>query len=255
MIKDNFIITPESGSNNGKISVTANSHTDTNNIQSSISVQGEGIKKSINLIQKGYIDRYTPWAKQIGSKFDGKGNFLFPDIFHDAGSSSQPLRFPVDKIWLFDGTTAKVNVITDGLLMDTTNFRQIDRTTASGKTFSYRLNDKVINNANGCWVYAVKCSYSAGVRDSVELHTGDGSTCILFINHISLSLANGNPNLNELIAYLQPLGWNIEIPYNNQNNRIKIIAIEQNGRVPLFIKMIRQINTQYASDCFNLAVQ
>lgn len=51
MIKKTFTITPESGSNNGSISVNAEVNTDTNDVQEIIVITGEsGINKSINLL-------------------------------------------------------------------------------------------------------------------------------------------------------------------------------------------------------------
>lgn len=64
MIKKTFTITPESGSNNGSISINAKANTDINDIQEIIAITGRGnINKSINLPQKGYVDVYTDWAK------------------------------------------------------------------------------------------------------------------------------------------------------------------------------------------------
>lgn len=44
MIKDNFTITPESGSNNGEITVVANTNFKTEEYNSIIKVQGGGYK-------------------------------------------------------------------------------------------------------------------------------------------------------------------------------------------------------------------
>ena len=43
MIKDNFTITPESGSNNGEITVVANTNSETKEYNSIINVQGGGV--------------------------------------------------------------------------------------------------------------------------------------------------------------------------------------------------------------------
>ena len=52
MIKKTFTITPESGSNNGSISINAKANTDINAVQEIIAITGRGINKSINLLQK-----------------------------------------------------------------------------------------------------------------------------------------------------------------------------------------------------------
>lgn len=52
MIKKTFTITPESGSNNGSISINAKANTDINAVQETIAITGGGINKSINLFQK-----------------------------------------------------------------------------------------------------------------------------------------------------------------------------------------------------------
>ena len=61
-------------------------------------LQGGGINKSINLLQKGYVDVYTDWAKQVDSKWSLKGDFIFPDVFYGKGTTTQPIKFPVDKV-------------------------------------------------------------------------------------------------------------------------------------------------------------
>lgn len=55
MIKDNFIITPESGSNNGKITVVTNPNKELLEIKNTISVHSGNIIKSVNLIQKANL--------------------------------------------------------------------------------------------------------------------------------------------------------------------------------------------------------
>ena len=44
MIKKTFTITPESGSNNGSISINAKANTDINAVQETIAITGEGYK-------------------------------------------------------------------------------------------------------------------------------------------------------------------------------------------------------------------
>lgn len=44
MIKKTFTITPESGSNNGNINITAKANTDENDVQEIIAVSGGGDK-------------------------------------------------------------------------------------------------------------------------------------------------------------------------------------------------------------------
>ncbi len=54
MIKDNFTITPESGSNNGEITVVANANSEIKEYNSIIKVQGGGsISKSCTLKRNG----------------------------------------------------------------------------------------------------------------------------------------------------------------------------------------------------------
>ena len=47
IIKKTFTITPESGSNNGSISINAKANTDINAVQETIAITGGGINKSI----------------------------------------------------------------------------------------------------------------------------------------------------------------------------------------------------------------
>ena len=91
MIKKTFTITPESGSNNGSISINAKANTDINAVQETIAITGGGINKSINLIQKGYVDVYTDWAKRVDSNWSLEGDFIFPDVFYGKGTTTQPI--------------------------------------------------------------------------------------------------------------------------------------------------------------------
>ena len=77
MIKKTFTITPESGSNNGSININAEANTDTNAVQETIVITGDGISKSINLLQKGYIDVYTNWQLISCVLFTAVVYFLF----------------------------------------------------------------------------------------------------------------------------------------------------------------------------------
>lgn len=61
-------------------------------------LQGGGINKSINLLQKGYVDVYTDWAKRVDSNWSLEGDFIFPDVFYGKGTTTQPIKFPVDKV-------------------------------------------------------------------------------------------------------------------------------------------------------------
>ena len=101
MIKKTFTITPESGSNNGSISINAEANTDTNDVQEIIVITGNGINKSINLLQKGYINVYTDWAKRVDSNWSLEGNFIFPDVFYGQQNSLQ--------LQMQDGTHSRPN--------------------------------------------------------------------------------------------------------------------------------------------------
>ena len=90
MIKKTFTITPESGSNNGSISINAKANTDTNAIQETIAITGGGgINKSINLLQKGYIDVYTT-EQYVYALYSGK---TIKDATSGAFESNQVLVF------------------------------------------------------------------------------------------------------------------------------------------------------------------
>lgn len=255
MIKKTFTITPESGSNNGSINITAEANTDKNNVQEIIAVSGEGINKSINLLQKGYIDVYTDWAKRVDSNWSLEGNFIFPDVFYGKGTTTQPIKFPVDKVWIYDGKTSKLSPsISSGDLIDLASNRKINRTIATNKTYNYKLNDNIIKT-NGCWVFSVVLNRNIVNNDSIELYTGDSSTCELCVNDFQLRLATGSPNISEFEAYLQTLGWTVEIINNNQNNWIKFKRYDDDyAYVPLFVKMMRDKSDPDVSDTCNLII-
>lgn len=135
-------------------------------------LQGGSINKSINLLQKGYVDVYTDWAKRVDSKWSLEGDFIFPDVFYDKGTTTQPIKFPVDKVWIYDGKTAKLS-----------------------------------------------------------------------------------PSISEFEAYLQTLGWTVEIINNNQNNWIKFKRYANDyASAPLFVKMMRQKSEPNVSDTCNLVI-
>ena len=254
MIKKTFTITPESGSNNGSISINAKANTDINAVQEIIAITGGGINKSINLFQKGYVDVYTDWAKRVDSNWSLEGNFIFPDVFYGEGTTTQPIKFPVDKVWIYDGKTSKLNSSISGALIDLASNRQINRSIATNKTYNYKLNDKIIKT-NGCWVFSVVLNRNIGNNDSIELYTNDSSTCELCVNDFQLRLATGSPNISEFEAYLQTLGWTVEIINNNQNNRIKFKRYANDyASVPLFVKMMRQKSEPNVSDTCNLVI-
>ena len=254
MIKKTFTITPESGSNNGSISINAKANTDINAVQETIAITGGGINKSINLLQKGYVDVYTDWAKRVDSNWSLEDHFIFPDVFYDKGTTTQPIKFPVDKVWIYDGKTSKLSSSISGTLIDLANNKQINRSIATDKTYNYKLNDKIIKT-NGCWVSSVVLNRSIANNDSIELYTGDSSTCELCVNDFQLRLATGSPNISEFEAYLQILGWTVEINNNNQNNLIKFKRYASDyASAPLFVKMMRQKSEPYVSDTCNLVI-
>lgn len=254
MIKKTFTITPESGSNNGSINITAKINTDKNDVQEIIAVSGEGINKSINLLQKCYVDVYTDWAKRVDSNWSLEGNFIFPDVFYGKGTTTQPIKFPVDKVWIYDGKTSKPSPsISSGDLIDLASNKKINRTIATNKTYNYKLNDNIIKT-NGCWVFSVVLNRNMANNDFIELYTGDSSTCELCVNDFQLRLATGSPNISEFEAYLQTLGWAVEIVNNNQNNWIKFKGYDDYAYAPLFIKMMRNKNEPNVSDTCNLVI-
>lgn len=255
MIKKTFTITPEQGSNNSSISINAKANTDTNDVQETIVITGEnGINKSINLLQKGYIDVYTDWAKRVDSNWSLEGDFIFPDVFYGTGTTTQSTKFPVDKVWVYDGKTSKPRPSISGALIDLATNRQINRSTATNKTYNYKLNGNIIKT-NGCWVFSVVLNRNIANNDSIELHTNDSATCELCVNDFQLKLASSSPNISEFEAYLQILGWAVEIINNNQNNwiRFKRYSNDYNS-APLFVKMMRQKSDPDVSDTCNLVI-
>lgn len=256
MIKKTFTITPESGSNNGSIIINAEANTDTNDVQEIIAITGGGgINKSINLLQKGYIDVYTDWAKRVDSNWSLEGDFIFPDVFYGKGTTTQPIKFPVDHVWIYNGRISKpIKPSVSGALIDLASNRQINRSIATDKTYNYKLNDNIIK-ANGCWVFSVVLNRNIVNNDSIELYTGDASTCELCVNDFQLRLATGSPNISEFEAYLQTLGWAVEIINNNQNNLIRFKRYADDyASVPLFVKMMRQKSDPDVSDTCNLII-
>lgn len=255
MIKKTFTITPESGSNNGSISINAKANTDTNAVQEIIVITGNSINKSINLLQKGNINVYTDWAKRVDSNWSLEGDFIFPDVFYGKGTTTQPIKFPVDKVWIYNGKIANpLGPSVPGNLIDLASNRQINRTIAINKTYNYKLNDNIIKT-NGCWVFSVVLSKNIANNDSIELYTGDSSTCELCVNDFQLRFATGSPNISEFEAYLQTLGWTVEIIINNQNNWIKFKRYNDDyAYVPLFVKMMRQKSDPDVSDTCNLII-
>jgi hypothetical protein len=254
MIKKTFTITPESGSNNGSISINAKANTDTNAVQETIVIAGGGINKSIDLLQKGYVDFYTDWAKRVDSNWSLEGNFIFPDVFYGKGTTTQYIKFPVDKVWVYNGKTSNIKSSISDALIDLASNRQINRSIATNKTYNYKLNDKIIK-ANGCWVFSVVLNRNVGNNDSIELYTDDSSTCELCVNDFQLRFATGGPNISEFEAYLQTLGWAVEINNNNQNNWIKFKRYADDyASVPLFVKMMRQKSEPNVSDTCNLVI-
>lgn len=255
MIKKTFTITPESGSNNGTISINAEANTDTNAVQEIIVITGNDINKSINLLQKGYSKAYTDWAKRVDSNWSLEGDFIFPDVFYGMGTTTQPIKFPVDQVWIYNGKISKpTKPSVSGALIDLASNRQINRSIATNKTYNYKLNDNIIKT-NGCWVFSVVLNRNIVNNDSIELYTGDSSTCELCVNDFQLRLATGSPNISEFEAYLQTLGWTVEIINNNQNNWIKFKRYADDyASVPLFVKMMRQKSDPDVSDTCNLII-
>lgn len=217
-------------------------------------LQGGGINKSINLFQKGYVDVYTDWAKRVDSNWSLEGYFIFPDVFYGNGTTTQYVKFPVNKAWIYDGKTSNLTSSLSGALIDLASKRQINRSIATDKTYNYKLNGDIIK-ANGCWVFSVVLNRDIVNNDSIELYTGDASTCELCVNDFQLRLATGSPNISEFEAYLQTLGWTVDIVNNNQNNYIKFKRYTNDyASVPLFVKMMRQKSEPDVSDTCNLVI-
>lgn len=85
-----------------------------------------------------------------------------------------------------------------GTLIDLASNRQINRSIATNKTYNYKLNDNIIKT-NGCWVFSVVLNRNIVNNDSIELYTGDSSTCELCVNDFQLRLATGSPNISEVV--------------------------------------------------------
>ena len=250
MIKDNFTITPESGSNNGEITVVAKKNLEIKEYNSVIQ-GGEGISKSVNLIQKAGSDLYTPWAKRVSSNWDLTENWLFPDIYYS--KTSQALnKFPIDNAWLFDGNIAKMSSATAGTYIDMCNSKKIPINIAGGKMYSYNIDDSVVKT-NGCWTFMYLAATNLADAKKITITTNDASTAELRINHINVKVLTSSPNLTQLEEYVRGLGWRLEMINNNANNNISFIPIENADiRARLYIRMARNPNELNVSDCLNL---
>lgn len=171
------------------------------------------------------------------------------------GTTTQPVKFPVDKVWIYNGKISKpLSPSVPGALIDLASNRQINRSIATNKTYDYKLNDNIIKT-NGCWVFSVVLNRNIVNNDSIELYTGDSSTCELCVNDFQLRLATSSPNISEFEAYLQTLGWTVEIINNNQNNWIKFKRYDDDyAYVPLFVKMMRDKSEPNVSDTCNLII-
>lgn len=252
MIKKTFTITPESGSNNGSISINAKANTDTNDVQETIVITGGvGISKSVNIIQKGLSDPYTPWAKRVNSNWDLTEDWLFPDIYYSA--TSQTLnKFPINKAWLFDGNIAKMSPAINGAYRDMCSSRQIPITIAGGKMYNYNIDDSVVKT-NGCWALMYLAATNLVNAKKITITTNDANTAELRINHINVKVLTSSPNLTQLEAYVRFLGWKLEMINNNGNNNISFTPIENADiRARLYIRMARNPNEPDVSDCLNL---
>lgn len=251
MIKDNFTITPESGSNNGEITVVANTNYETKEYNSIIKVQGGSISKSVSLIQKAGFDPYTPWAKRINSNWALPGNWLFPDIYYS--KTSQTLnKFPIDKAWLFDGNIAEMSSATNGTYIDMCNSKQIPINVAGGKMYNYNIDNSVVKT-NGCWTWMYLAATNLIDAKRITITTNDANTAELRINNINVKVLTISPNLTQLQEYVRGLGWKLEMINNNGNNNISFTPIENAGiRARLYIRMARNPNERDVSDCLNL---
>lgn len=251
MIKDNFTITPEFGSNNGEITVVANANLETKEYNSIIKVQGGGISKSVSIIQKASLDLYTPWAKRVNSNWDLTEDWLFPDIYYS--KTSQTLnKFPINKAWLFDGNIAKMSSAINGTYIDMCTSRKIPINTAGGKMYNYNIDDSVVRT-NGCWAWMYLAATNLVNAKKIIITTNDSNTAELRINHINVKVLTSSPNLTQLEEYVRGLGWKLEMINNNSNNNISFIPIENASiRARLYIRMARNPNDPNVSDCLNL---
>lgn len=251
MIKDNFTITPESGSNNNEITVVANTNSETKEYNSIIKVQGGGISKSVSLIQKARSDPYTPWAKRVNSNWDLTENWLFPDIYYS--KTSQTLnKFPIDKAWVFDGNIAEMSSATSNSYIDMCNFKQISINIAGGKMYNYNIDNSVVKT-NGCWAWMYLAATNLVNAKKITITTNDANTAELRINHINVKVLTSSPNLTQLEEYVSGLGWKLEMINNNSNNSISFTPVENVAiRARLYIRMARNPNEYDVSDCLNL---
>lgn len=251
MIKDNFTITPESGSNDGEITVVANTNPETKEYNSIIKVQGGGISKSVSLIQEARLDPYTPWAKRVDSNWDLTEDWLFPDIYYS--KTSQTLnKFPINKAWLFDGNIAEMSSATNGTYIDMCNSKQIPINVAGVKMYNYNIDNSVVKT-NGCWAWMYLAATNLVNAKKITITTNDANTAELRINHINVKVLTSSPNLTQLEEYVRGLGWKLEMINNNSNNSISFTPIENTGiRARLYIRMARNPNERDVSDCLNL---
>lgn len=251
MIKDNFTITPESGSNNGEITVVADTNFETKEYNSIIKVQGGGISKSVSLIQRAESDPYTPWAKRVKSNWDLSEDWLFPDIYYSKVSQTLN-KFPINRAWLFDGNIAKMSPATDGTYIDMCNSKQRPINIAGGKMYNYNIDNSVVRT-NGCWAFIYLAATNLVNAKKIIITTNDASTAELRINHINVKVLTSSPNLTQLEEYVSGLGWRLEMVNNNGNNVISFIPIENASiRARLYIRMARNPNEYDVSDCLNL---
>lgn len=65
------------------------------------------------------------------------------------GTTTQPIKFPVDKVWIYNGKISKSTPSPSGTLIDLASNRKINRSIATNKTYNYKLNDNIIKT-NGC---------------------------------------------------------------------------------------------------------
>lgn len=251
MIKDTFTITPESGSNNGEITVVASANFEAKEYNSIIKVQGGSISKSVSLIQKASFDSYTPWAKRVSSNWDLTEDWLFPDIYYS--KTSQTLnKFPIDKAWLFDGNIAEMSSAIAGTYIDMCNFKQRPINVAGVKMYNYNIDGSVVKT-NGCWAWMYLAETNLANAKKITITTNDSSTAELRINHINVKVLTSSPNLTQLEEYVRGLGWKLEMINNNFNNSVSFTPTENADiRARLYIRMARDPNEPNVSDCLNL---
>lgn len=250
MIKDTFTITPESGSNNGEITVVAKANFEIEESNSIIKVQGGGISKSVSLIQKTIADPYTPWAKRVMSNWDLPENWLFPDIYNKASQTLN--KFPINKAWSFDGNIAKMSSAIDRAYIDMCNSKQIPITIAGGKMYNYNIDNSVVKT-NGCWAWMYLAATNLVDAKKITITTNDSNSAELRINHVNVKVLTSSPNLTQLEEYVRGLGWKFEMINNNGNNNISFTPIKNADiRARLYIRMARNPNEYDVSDCLNL---